>query len=227
VTTPPASDRSPIALWDAFWSRDAAALPPTPVVAEIVKALGPRIAEARVLEIGAGTGRDIVALARAGAAAFANDRSSAALSRIRERAAAEAVSVEVSDADLRALPYPDGFFDVVYSVGVVEHFTDVDSVLREQSRLVRPGGLLVVDVPQTFNPWTVYKHACMLFGRWAYGWETEYSLFDLRRFAKRHGLRVRSVYWWGEHLTRFKPILDLFDHSPLTAMCIGAVYEKR
>jgi len=219
-------DRSPIALWDTFWSGDAKDLPASPVVRQIVRRLGPKLAGARVLEIGAGTGRDIVALARAGARAYADDRSSAAREKIAQRAAAEGVTVELCDADLRALPYPDEFFDVVYSVGVVEHFTAVGDVLREQRRIVRSGGMLIVDVPQTFNPWTLYKHLCMWRGRWAYGWETQYSLFDLRRFAREYGLRLKDVYWWGEHLTRLAPLLDVFDHTPLTAMCIGGVYEK-
>jgi SAM-dependent methyltransferase len=226
VSVDRSADRSPIALWDAFWSANPTDQPPTPAVRRLIEALGPSVRGARVLELGAGTGRDIVAVARAGAQAYADDRSSEARAMIAERARSAGVEVTLCDADLRELPYDDGFFDAVYSVGLVEHFTDVDEVLREQCRVVRPGGLLAVDVPQTFHPWTVYKHLRMWRGTWPYGWETQYSLFDLRRFAKRHGLVLRKTYGWGEHLTRLGALLDPLDRTPLTAMCIGAIYQK-
>jgi SAM-dependent methyltransferase len=221
-----AADRSPVELWDAFWRDNYVDQPPTPAVREIARELGRDLVGSRVLELGAGTGRDIVALALAGARAYADDRSSSALANIATRAAEAGVHVELCDADLRELPYSDGFFDAVYSVGLVEHFGDPDEVIREQRRVVRSGGTIVVDVPQTFHPWTVYKHLKIRRGTWPYGWETQYSLFDLRRFAKRHDLRLKRTYHWGEHLTRLKPLLDPLDWTPLTAMCIGAVYRK-
>jgi SAM-dependent methyltransferase len=42
---------------------------------------------------------------------------------------------------------PDKQFDVVMSFGFIEHFTDVDAVVERHLRWVKPGGILVLGVP--------------------------------------------------------------------------------
>jgi 2-polyprenyl-3-methyl-5-hydroxy-6-metoxy-1,4-benzoquinol methylase len=154
-------DRSPIGLWDAYWSKTQNLASASPLIPIIASVLGDRIATAKVLEVGAGSGRDIVALAKIGAAAYANDRSEIARHLVIERAASEGVAVELNADDLRALGYADATFDVVFSQGVLEHFTDIDAPLREQIRVTKRGGYIIVDVPQTFNPYTIYKQLMM------------------------------------------------------------------
>lgn len=48
--------------------------------------------------------------------------------------------------DARALPFPDGSFDVVLSGGLLEHFRDPAPVLAEMARILRPGGLFYADI---------------------------------------------------------------------------------
>lgn len=48
---------------------------------------------------------------------------------------------------LQDLPFPDGYFDVVHSAQVLEHLPRPQADLAELYRLLRPGGLLYVDVP--------------------------------------------------------------------------------
>jgi len=38
-------------------------------------------------------------------------------------------------------------YEVVYSLGVIEHFEDLTLILREHWRLVKPGGYLILGVP--------------------------------------------------------------------------------
>jgi 2-polyprenyl-3-methyl-5-hydroxy-6-metoxy-1,4-benzoquinol methylase len=47
---------------------------------------------------------------------------------------------------------PQGYFDLVYSLGFVEHFSDVPSVLRRCLSLCRPGGHTVTMIPN-FSGW--------------------------------------------------------------------------
>jgi len=59
--------------------------------------------------------------------------------------------------DSEGLPFRDGAFDAVLSTYALEHFHDPGRTLREASRVVRPGGLLMVlgstwDLPYEYPP---------------------------------------------------------------------------
>lgn len=219
-------DRSPITNWDTFWSGRNQPTRPSPVVEHIVNLYRGELRGKRLLEVGAGSGRDIVALAALGADATANDRSAEARRAISELARSRGVTVTINADDLRSIELPENNFDLIYSQGVVEHFDAPDPVIAEQRRLVRAGGRVIVDVPQTFNPYTVYKQLLMAAGKWPPGWETQYTPFALRRLGERNGLSFESMYSWGEHGTLSKLVLDPLDRWPWTATCIGAIFTK-
>jgi 2-polyprenyl-6-hydroxyphenyl methylase/3-demethylubiquinone-9 3-methyltransferase len=67
------------------------------------------------------------------------DLSATALAVAAER------GVEPVQADVAALPFDDAAFDVVVAGEVLEHVTDLDAVVAEACRVLRPGGLLVCD----------------------------------------------------------------------------------
>jgi len=48
--------------------------------------------------------------------------------------------------DATDLPYPDSTFDLVMSYGLLEHFSDIDKPIREQLRVLKPGGLFFSDI---------------------------------------------------------------------------------
>ncbi len=51
--------------------------------------------------------------------------------------------IEFSTADIRALPYPDSSFDLVYCVSVLEHTDGYEDILNEFSRVSNGGRLTV------------------------------------------------------------------------------------
>ncbi len=55
--------------------------------------------------------------------------------------------VVVRPGSILELPYPDGTFTHAVSLSVLEHLTDLDTAMRELSRVVRPGGSLVLGFP--------------------------------------------------------------------------------
>ena len=152
----------------------------------------PESQPSRFLEVGCGTALDSCLLARMRprAQAVAADLSAHAAALARRNARELGVALAAFTADLQALPFASGSFDLVFSQGVLEHFADPAPAVAEQARVLRPGGVLVVDVPQKFNWYTVGKRRAMRAGSWPWGWETEYSAGELHRWAERFGLEV-------------------------------------
>jgi ubiquinone/menaquinone biosynthesis C-methylase UbiE len=150
---------------------------------------------ARFLEVGCGTALDTCLLAQSHpqAAAVAMDLSLNAARLARENAAQMDARVFPLVGDLERLPFASENFDLVFSQGVLEHFPDPAAAMREQARVLRRGGALVVDVPQKFNLYTLRKRRAMRAGRWPWGWETEYSVGELRAWAPRFGLEVLAA----------------------------------
>src|SRR5215211_3814663 len=179
------------AVWDRAWTSHAQ--PPTnyhePLIAAMERSLG-RISGTRVLEIGAGSARDSLCLAELGAQAVAVDYSSPALELARRGMEQRGVMLALVQADGFRLPFQSDSFDAVFSQGVMEHFADPRPLLDEQRRILRVGGVLLVDVPQTFNIYTVRKKLLTRSGKWFAGWETSYSLGGLERLLKSRGLEV-------------------------------------
>jgi len=153
-----------------------------------------RVAGKAVLEVGCGSGVDAVELARRGARVTAVDFSDRALDTARQNALEASAALRLVRADAHRLPFADGVFDIVYSQGVLEHFPDIRPAFHEQLRVLRAGGYILVDVPQRYTLYTVLKHRAIRRGTWFAGWETEYSVGDLRRLFAGAGVAVVSAY---------------------------------
>lgn len=147
----------------------------------------------RVLEVGAGTGRDSGAIAALGAEVWTLDYSEESL-RLMKKNLAEAVNIVCGDA--LALPIAAGTLDVVFHQGLLEHFRnrDRDLLLKENHRVLKKDGYLLVDVPQRLHYYTFAKHVLMFFGKWFAGWETEFSPGELKRKMTDAGFDIVAVY---------------------------------
>jgi SAM-dependent methyltransferase len=137
----------------------------------------------RVLEVGAGSGRDSSRIAGAGAVVYCLDNSRNSVSLIRRIDRDRLLHLIVADA--QAAPFKSGVFDVVFHQGLLEHFREPGGLLDENRRLLRSGGHLLVDVPQTYHPLTIVKKVLILFGAWFAGWETQYTPHQLESLLRR------------------------------------------
>ena len=151
----------------------------------------------RVLEVGAGTGRDGIALAGRGARVVSLDYSRPSLEMIRGGAAGDG-AIDAVCGDAFALPFADDTFDLVFHQGLLEHFRNPLEMLAEHRRVLRPGGHILVDVPQRWHYYTVLKHIMIAAGKWFAGWETEYSPRQLERLLEKASFTVVATY--GEWL---------------------------
>ena len=96
----------------------------------------------RVLDIGAGNAELISELARRGASCVALDYSAPPLSGI------DTISHDLNQG---TLPFEDETFDVVVATEVLEHLRMYYEVLREMVRVLKPGGLLIITIPNYWN----------------------------------------------------------------------------
>lgn len=151
----------------------------------------------KILEVGAGMGGDSVRLAKLGADVTAIDFTKEALEEVKNLAIKHNVGVDAVKADTRQLPFKDESFDVVFHQGLLEHFRDPLSVLREHVRVLKRGGYLVVDVPQTYTTYTIKKKIAIAKGTWFAGWERAFSIGELEALFRESGVTVVRSYGWG------------------------------
>lgn len=122
----------------------------------------------RVLELGSGTGRLTVPLARAGIPIVGIDRSAAMLARVRPRARCGRGPVPaVARGDITALPFADASFRLVMApYGLVQSLlTDLvlARTLREAARVLAPGGTLGIDLVPDVPRWRQYTRKVVFF----------------------------------------------------------------
>ena len=94
--------------------------------------------------------------------------------------------------DVRRIPFRDGSFDLVYSMGTIEHFTDYRVAVEEIYRILRPGGRAIVGVPNLLDPFLRPLMVAVLdrLGRYDYGLEKAFSHRQLARLLESAGFRV-------------------------------------
>lgn len=139
--------------WD--WDEALAAMPrrwtePMPDVIPFVLRLQ-REQRQRVYDLGCGVGRHTVYLAQLGFDVVASDISDSGVRKTKEWLAREKLQVDVSRLDMHDMPFDDGTFDAVVAVNVVYHATrdDVEDVLAQISRVLKPGGFLFITFKST------------------------------------------------------------------------------
>jgi 2-polyprenyl-6-hydroxyphenyl methylase/3-demethylubiquinone-9 3-methyltransferase len=98
-----------------------------------------------VLDLGCAGGFMAEALAKRGAQVTGIDPASDAITAARQHAQTEGLRIAYDVGVGEALPYDAAGFDAVVCVDVLEHVTDLQKVMFEVARVLRPGGLFLFD----------------------------------------------------------------------------------
>ncbi|MEW5977044.1 MAG: class I SAM-dependent methyltransferase [Acidobacteriota bacterium] len=141
----------------------------------------------RVLELGCGRGALLEELAQLGHEAYGTERSELAARRARR-----SVGVHVFSEDLQDCRFPSDRFDAVILWHVLEHLGDVSSALEEICRILRPQGVLILEVPN------LDSLQATLSGRHWFHLDVERHLYhfgpnNIRSLLTRHGFRPGPI----------------------------------
>ncbi len=133
---------------------------------------------ARVLDIGSGRGLLLALLTLRGHECHAVDYRDR---REQFPAPARTVAFRQCNVEIEPLPYPDAYFDGITCCQVLEHFSHSHlPAVREMRRVLKPGGMLEIDVPNV---------AC---------WRNRWRL-----------LRGKNITWdYREHYLHATPVLE-------------------
>lgn len=132
--------------WDKNWSKCSLEAAINEVETNFMKPIFSKYfpAQGKILEAGCGLGKYVIYYRKKGYQIEGVDFAKEAINRIKAYDPDFPVRVE----DLRNLSYPDEYFQLYYSGGVLEHFEDGPRiVLGEAYRILKKDGILIVTVP--------------------------------------------------------------------------------
>jgi SAM-dependent methyltransferase len=113
-----------------------------------------------VLDLGCGSGRHVAYVAQHGLSVYGLDSSAEGLLLTRQTLARLGLTADLRLGDIfEPLPYADGLFDALIAVQVIHHapLAPIRRLAAEIARVVGPGGLLFVSVPQLRNQGTRFE----------------------------------------------------------------------
>ncbi len=99
----------------------------------------------RLLDVGCGGGLLAMKFAEAGAMVTGVDLSASSVAAGLRHARREKLQIDFAAARGESLPFADGEFDAVVSSDFLEHVPDLDNVIAEVARVLRPAGLFLYE----------------------------------------------------------------------------------
>jgi ubiquinone/menaquinone biosynthesis C-methylase UbiE len=219
--------------WDSNWEKSL--IPDYHL--ELIRLIKRYSPGKKVLEVGFGTGGDLIELAKKNFSCFGIESSKVAYKNSLKKFPK---SIKTIFGDAEELPWRDNSFNLIFHQGVLEHFKDPQKFLQEQYRVLSPGGILIIDVPHKWNIYTLFRIIKSYKGIWYGGWERSYSAQELKNLTKLYKFKIVKVYYrgifphrWGKFLFPEKIVRrtwakNLITNSPISwaQILMRRIYDK-
>ena len=162
----------------------------------VLKLLGD-IKDKMILDIGAGTGRVSVPLAKAGAKVTALDVSEEMLRQVQGKSKKGKVVIETVVGDAESLPFEDNSFDMVVAGFLIVHLKDPTRFLDEAYRVLKDGGvLLVTNINQKDPPVVKTKEGDIIIESYYHRPERVREILESLAFGINEEIFVREGERW-------------------------------
>ena len=157
------------------------------ILADLIRRRIPLPDKPRILEIGCGTGHNLVMLKRFGSVdAIEIDSAARAI-------ASQRLGRAVMDAPLPALTgVEDRAYDLIAILDVLEHVDEDREALQSMARKLKPGGRILIAVPA--HPWMWSAHDVVNHHK------RRYTRRTLRAVVEAAGLRLEMMSWFNSLL---------------------------
>jgi 2-polyprenyl-6-hydroxyphenyl methylase/3-demethylubiquinone-9 3-methyltransferase len=179
----------------------------------LARRLGEEVAGLRALDIGCGGGFLAEEFAALGCQVTGVDPSAVSVGAARAHAARRGLRIDYRVGAGEELPAPDAAFHLAYCCDVLEHVSDLDRVISETARVLRPGGLYLFD---TINrTWRSKLLAVKAAQQWRltrltdiaiHDWDMFITPAELAAALERHGLAPGEMTGLG---ARARPLTVL------------------
>ena len=104
--------------------------------------------QGKILDVGCGTGQSTNYLKEVGYQPVGYDFSD----RYIEHAKKNYPEIEFRQGAAEKMPFGDNEFSAVVTYNSIEHFDDITGSLSEMNRVLKPGGLLIIQAPNLLSP---------------------------------------------------------------------------
>jgi ubiquinone/menaquinone biosynthesis C-methylase UbiE len=156
---------------------------------------------ARALDMGCGSGRWSVLVAPRVGELVAADASPDALNVAQRNV--RGPNISFVQATPEALPYPDRYFDLIFSLGVLHHVPDTEGAIRSLAAKLAPGGTLLLYLYYAFDNrpawfWAIWKISDLV-----------RRVISALPFPMRYGLSqviAACVYWPLARAAKYLPV---------------------
>ena len=128
---------------------------------EYLSCIFPKISNVKSLECGSGSAVMSLYFAKKGYNVTMLDASREAIDLAKRLFELNGATGQFLNGDVYKMKFPDNTFDIVMSCGLLEHFEDVETVIKEMVRVLKPGSIFYAGIiPKRFS---VQKVADVMF----------------------------------------------------------------